>query len=85
MTTPDILAAIAADPNVAPAFSKALRPRPLFDTDEPENSIESPEDGLLQNLPHDDTDEPDYSDEAPLPDNAFADAAAADWWAGRTR
>ncbi len=28
---------------------------------------------------------PDYSDEAPLPDNAFADAAAADWWAGRTR
>ena len=30
-----------------------------------------------------DTDEPDYSDEAPLPDNAYADCAAADWWAGR--
>lgn len=61
MTAPDILAATAADPNVAPAFAQALRPRPLFDTDEP-----------------------DYSDEAPLPDNAFADCAAADWWAGRT-
>ena len=30
-----------------------------------------------------DTDEPDYSDEAPLPNNAYADCAAADWWAGR--
>ncbi len=60
MNAPDILAAVAADPNVAPAFARALRPRPLFDTDEP-----------------------DYSDEVPLADNAFADAAAADWWAGR--
>lgn len=42
MTTPDILAAIAADPNVAPAFSQALRPRPLFDTDEPDYSDEAP-------------------------------------------
>lgn len=32
------------------------------------------------------SDEPeDYSDELPLPDNSFADCAAADWWAGRTR
>lgn len=42
MTTPDILAAIAADPNVDPAFARALRPRPLFDTDEPDYSDEAP-------------------------------------------
>ena len=42
MTTPDILAAIAADKNVDPAFARALRPRPLFDTDEPDYSDEVP-------------------------------------------
>jgi hypothetical protein len=42
MTTPDILAALAADPNVAPAFARAIRPRPLCDSDEPDYSDEAP-------------------------------------------
>ena len=63
MTAPDILAAVAADPNLAPAFAAAIRPLPILRVpDEPE----------------------DYSDEAPIPEPAYADCAAADWWAGRT-
>ena len=61
MTAPSILAAIAAQPGLDPAFKRAIEP-----------------------VQHDD--EPPYDDDPmPLRDDAYADRAAANWWAGRTR
>lgn len=67
MTAPAILAAIAAQPGLDPAFRRAIAPV------EPVEPVE-----------HDD--EPPYDDDPlPLRDDRYADRAAANWWAGRTR
>lgn len=64
MTAPNILAAIAAQPGLDPAFRRAIAP--------------------VAPVEHDD--EPPYDDDPlPLRDDAYADRAAANWWAGRTR
>lgn len=45
MNTPDILALLAADKGLSPAFARAIampKPRPWWDTDEPDYSDEAP-------------------------------------------
>lgn len=69
MTAPNILAAIAAQPGLDPAFKRAIAPVEV----EPAAEVEY-------------DDEPPYDDDPmPLRDDAYADRAAANWWAGRTR
>lgn len=68
MNAPNILAAIAAQPGLDPAFRRAL----------------APVEPAAEPVEHDD--EPPYDDDPmPLRDDAYADRAAANWWAGRTR
>ena len=68
MTAPDILAAIAAQPGLDPAFKRAIA---TVETDEAEQVEYDDE------PPYDD-------DPLPLRDDRYADRKAADWWAGRT-
>ena len=66
MTAPAILAAIAAQPGLDPAFKRPIAP--------------------VEAEPVEYDDEPPYDDDPmPLRDDAYADRAAANWWAGRTR
>lgn len=75
MTAPNILAAIAAQPGLDPAFKRAIAPVEVEPAAEVEYDDEPPYD-----------DEPHYDDDPmPLRDDAYADRAAANWWAGRTR
>lgn len=65
----DILAAIAAQPGLDPAFKRAITPVEVEPAAEVEYDDEPPYD----------------DDPLPLRDDRYADRKAADWWAGRTR